>query len=192
MRRSPAVGQLVIVVFGSAFRDQDYSQEVGHELGVTNDHLPDPYSAGGAQMLDWFADLSRNRRKWVEATRANGFESGIIGTIVHKYADPTHFVYELLQNAEDQDATEVAFVVEEDRLTFHHNGLPFTRGDVESITGIGNSEKPKQANKIGRFGVGFKSVFQVTAQPVIDCTLDGKPFRFAIEDLVVSVRLSND
>jgi hypothetical protein len=143
-------------------------------------------------MSDWFTELSRNRRNWVEATRANRFETGIIGTIVHKYADPTHFVYELLQNAEDQEATEVEFIIEQERLTFRHNGQPFSRGDVESITGIGNSEKPKQANKIGRFGIGFKSVFQVTDRPIVECSLDGQFFRFAIEDLVIPVPLSAD
>ena len=143
-------------------------------------------------MLHWFEELSRNRRNWVDATRANQFESGIIGTIVHKYADPTHFIYELIQNAEDQEATEVEFVISQDNMTFCHNGQPFLREDVESITGIGNSEKPKEANKIGRFGIGFKSVFQVTARPTIACLLDGKPFRFAIEDLVVPVPLDID
>ena len=35
-------------------------------------------------------------------------------------------------------------------------------------------------------------MFQVTARPVVDCILDGEHFRFAIEDLVVPVRLNED
>src|SRR6185437_3302605 len=57
------------------------------------------------------------------------------------------------------------------------------------ITGIGNSDKPAQANKIGRFGIGFKSVFAVSNRPEVYTRLDGKPFAFAIEDLVVPVPL---
>src|SRR6516164_4420268 len=100
-------------------------------------------------MCTWFEELSRNRREWVNATRRNNFEAGIRGSTVDKYADPAHFLYELLQNAEDQEATWVRFVLEPDRLVFTHGGKPFCRRDVELITGIGNSDKPFQANKIG-------------------------------------------
>src|SRR6185437_2215283 len=132
-------------------------------------------------MPDWLAELSKNRRDWVTSTRLNNFEAGIRGSTVDKYADPAHFVFELLQNAEDQEATHVRFRLEADRLVFTHNGNAFTRDDVVSITGIGNSDKPAQANKIGRFGIGFKSVFAVSNRPEVYTRLDGKPFAFAIE-----------
>jgi hypothetical protein len=140
-------------------------------------------------MPDWLAELSKNRRNWVTSTRLNNFEAGIRGSTVDKYADPAHFVFELLQNAEDQEATHVRFRLEADRLVFTHNGDAFTRDDVVSITGIGNSDKPAQANKIGRFGIGFKSVFAVSNRPEVYTCLSGKPFAFAIEDLVVPVPL---
>ncbi len=141
-------------------------------------------------MPDWLAELSKNRRDWVTSTRLNKFEAGIRGSTVDKYADPAHFVFELLQNAEDQNATGVRFELEADRLVFTHDGDPFTRDNVESITGIGNSDKPAQANKIGRFGIGFKSVFAVSDRPEVYSRLDGEPFAFAIEDLVVPVPLA--
>jgi hypothetical protein len=143
-------------------------------------------------MCTWFEELSRNRREWVNATRRNNFEAGIRGSTVDKYADPAHFLYELLQNAEDQEATWVRFVLEPDRLVFTHGGKPFCRRDVELITGIGNSDKPFQANKIGRFGLGFKSVFAVSDRPEVYSWLDADPFAFAIEDLVVPVPLAPD
>jgi hypothetical protein len=141
--------------------------------------------------MTWFEELSRDRREWVASTRRNDFEAGIRGSTVDKYADPAHFVYELLQNAEDQEATWVRFQLEADRLVFTHNGQPFTSRDVKAITGIGNSDKLSQANKIGRFGLGFKSVFAVSNRPEIYTTLDGTPFAFAIEDLVMPVPLCN-
>lgn len=136
-------------------------------------------------MSDWFESLSTRRRKFVASMRENNFERGIHQSTVEKYADPAHFVYELLQNAEDQNATSAMFFLNRDGLIFVHDGKSFTEQDVENITGLGNSEKPQQANKIGRFGIGFKSVFAITNRPCIETRLNNSPFAFAIEDLVV-------
>lgn len=143
-------------------------------------------------MDNWFEELSLMRKEWVESTRKNKFDKGIRHSTVEKYPDPVHFIFELLQNAEDQGATEAQFELAADRLIFRHNGKPFTRADVENITGIGNSDKPQEANKIGRFGIGFKSVFAITDRPEIYTLLEGKPFAFAIEDLVVPVAVSGN
>ncbi len=140
-------------------------------------------------MDNWFEELSFIRKEWVEITRKNDFDEGIRHSTVEKYPDPVHFVYELLQNAEDQDATEANFELSADCLVFRHNGNPFTRIDVENITGIGNSAKPQEANKIGSFGIGFKSVFAITDRPEIYTVLEEKPFAFAIEDLVVPIAI---
>lgn len=143
----------------------------------------------------WFTELYNDRQSFVEISRKNDFEHGIWQSTVDKYAEPDHFVYELLQNAEDQEATEVTFELQKDRLIFCHNGDPsgignlFSRDDVRNITGIGNSNKPEQANKIGRFGIGFKSVFVITDRPEIYSRLENVPFAFAIENLVVPIAL---
>src|SRR5258708_4129073 len=140
-------------------------------------------------MDNWFEELSSMRKEWIEITRKNNFEKGIRHSTIEKYPDPVHFVYELLQNAEDQNSTETQFNLFYDYLDFRHNGNPFTKLDVEKITGIGNSDKPKEANMIGRFGIGFKSVFAITERPEIYTMLEEKPFAFAIEDLVVPVAI---
>lgn len=141
-------------------------------------------------MNNWFEELSAMRKEWVEITHKNNFDEGIRHSTVEKYPDPVHFVYELLQNAEDQGATEARFELSSHRLIFYHNGNPFTRVDVENITGIGNSDKTQEANKIGRFGIGFKSVFAITERPEVYTILDGKPFAFAIEELVTPIYIS--
>src|SRR5436305_2557200 len=143
-------------------------------------------------MDSWFEELFSMRKEWVEITRKNNFEKGIRHSTVEKYPDPVHFVYELLQNAEDQGATEAKFVLSADKLVFLHDGKPFTRADVENITGIGNSDKTQEANKIGRFGIGFKSVFAITDRPEIYTLLDDDSFAFAIEHLVVPVAISGN
>ncbi len=84
---------------------------------------------------------------------------------VSMYADTAHFVFEILQNADDAGATEVVFEVSDDRLIIEHNGNPFTRDDVKAISYFGKGKT--DITKIGHFGLGFKSVFAYTASPRI-------------------------
>ena len=88
-------------------------------------------------------------------------------TQVSMYSDPTHFVYELLQNADDYGATEVLFKLSEDDVVIEHNGEPFKEENVKAITYFGKSTSREDLVKTGRFGIGFKSVFAFTATPVI-------------------------
>lgn len=93
------------------------------------------------------------------------------------YSDRTHFVYELLQNAEDacerarkQGATKgfsVRFELYPDRLEARHNGIPFDDKDVTGICGIVEATKDKDIPQIGKFGIGFKSVYAYSASPEI-------------------------
>ena len=95
---------------------------------------------------------------------------GIRAGIVEKYSEKAHFVYELLQNADDVGASKVRFLLRKNGLYFSHNGTQhFTVtapddvkqiGHINAITAIGDSSK-KDANeaKIGKFGIGFKAVF---------------------------------
>ena len=74
------------------------------------------------------------------------------------YKNRGHFIYELLQNAEDEKATKVCFKLFDDRLEFHHNGNLFNKKDVVDICRIGKGTKRKDFNKNGKFGLGFKSI----------------------------------
>ncbi len=127
-------------------------------------------------------ELKRERLEWVEASRKNGFEEGIGRLLTDLYPDNAHFIYELLQNAEDAQATEVRFILQEERVEFEHNGdRLFSIEDVEAITGLGISTKKDDPTNIGKFGVGFKAVFAYTATPEIR----SGEFHFRIRDLVV-------
>ena len=88
-------------------------------------------------------------------------------TQVSMYSDPTHFVYEILQNADDYGATEVLFKLSKDNIVIEHNGVPFKEKNVEAITYFGKSTSREDLVKTGRFGIGFKSVFAFTATPII-------------------------
>jgi hypothetical protein len=77
---------------------------------------------------------------------------------VKMYPEKTHFIYELLQNAEDAGAGVVGFVQYADRLEMYHDGKPFTESNVQSLCDAAHSDK---SGKIGKFGIGFKSVFTI-------------------------------
>jgi hypothetical protein len=127
-------------------------------------------------------ELRQKRLNWVKSNQENGFDEGINRLLTELYPDNAHFIYELLQNAEDPQATEVHFKLTESSVEFTHNGKRlFTYKDVESITSIGNSTKRDDATSIGKFGVGFKAVFAYTNIPEIH----SGDFHFRIRDLVV-------
>lgn len=143
-----------------------------------------------------FDELHTARVKANEVFNQRAFK-GIKPNVVDKYAETAHFVYELLQNADDANASEVTIILRKDRLLFKHNGTKHFDitseadervGDINSITGIGNSSKENTQNKIGKFGVGFKAVFQYTDTPEIY----DDPFRFKIEDLIVPTLIEDD
>lgn len=133
----------------------------------------------------WLDALRARRERWVMANLENDFERGIWNATVEKYPDPSHFIFELLQNAEDAGASLVRFRLNADRIKFEHNGRPFDRADIEGITGIGNTTKIDDGHKIGCFGIGFKAVYVVTDRPEVHSRIEGQPFAFAIEKLVV-------
>lgn len=126
--------------------------------------------------------LKQKRLKWVEANHENDFDEGINRLLTELYPSNAHFIYELLQNAEDPQATEVSFNLTDSAVEFKHNGERlFKLKDVESITSIGNSTKRDDETSIGKFGVGFKAVFAYTNSPEIH----SGDFHFRIHDLVV-------
>lgn len=125
--------------------------------------------------------LHERRLRFIEASKENDFEKGIRNLLSELYPDRAHFIYELLQNAEDAKATEVIFQLTPAHLTLKHNGTRvFDEKDVEGITGIGtNIQKRDDVNAIGKFGVGFKAVFAYTETPRIY----SRDFSFEIKDL---------
>ncbi len=95
--------------------------------------------------------------------------------LTDRYDDRTHFIYELLQNAEDAlrrrtgspPSRSVRFALSEHALRISHHGKPFDRGDVEGVCGIALGTKQEDVTQIGRFGIGFKSVYGFTDRPEI-------------------------
>lgn len=106
--------------------------------------------------------------------------------LADRYGDRTHFIFELLQNAEDALARRAAwtgsrrvkFELSANGLRVSHFGAPFNTNDVRGICGIAKSTKSLTA--IGRFGIGFKSVYAFTERPEVHSGGED----FAIENFV--------
>ena len=105
------------------------------------------------------------------------------------YADRTHFIFEMLQNAEDAIARRgeswngprhVSFLLDSEQLRVEHFGDPFDENDVRGICSINRSTKKDSLTEIGRFGIGFKSVYAFTTRPEIHSGGE----HFAIENYV--------
>ena len=77
----------------------------------------------------------------------------------------TRYIYELLQNAEDAEATEFKIYISKERVKIVHDGKPFTKDDVRNICYAVSKKDPNET--IGYLGVGFRSVFTVTDKPEI-------------------------
>ena len=113
--------------------------------------------------------------------------------LANRYADRTHFIYELLQNTEDalakrkvcpgKPTRSIRFHLSQHELRVRHFGEPFDEPDVRGICGI--AESTKDITQIGRFGIGFKSVYAFTDRPEIHSGAED----FAIESFVRPVAL---
>ena len=125
--------------------------------------------------------VEKVRRDRVDLARVLKRHRGIRRIVEGLYPDSAHFIYELLQNAEDTGANEAYFDLSKGSLVFEHDGRPFDRRDIEAITDIGEGAKSTDDDKIGRFGVGFKAVFAYTETPHIW----SPTYSFKITDLVL-------
>lgn len=150
----------------------------GGEIMDINSYIEDLPSVEAAS-FDEYAKLMQ--LYILTAKKSDSFE-GTKRLLTELYPDNAHFIYELLQNAEDAGAEYAKFEVSKDKLIFRHNGSKiFTLDDVKGITNIGNSTKKEDFTKVGKFGVGFKSVFAFTDTPRIY----SKKFNFEIQDMLL-------
>ncbi|KAM3381544.1 hypothetical protein P3S68_007117 [Capsicum galapagoense] len=111
------------------------------------------------------------------------------------YAKDVHFLMELIQNAEDNEyengvEPSLEFVITSKDITetgalatllIFNNEKGFSRRNIESICSVGRSTKKgnRKRGYIGEKGIGFKSVFLITARPYIFS--NGYQIRFSEE-----------
>ena len=96
-----------------------------------------------------------------------GWDTAVLELLGQLYSERTHFIFELIQNAEDAGATALTFALFADRLEVRHDGRDFTVADVRAICGVGQGTKADDLTQIGQFGIGFKAVYAYTDSPRI-------------------------
>uniref|UniRef100_A0A8C6U9Z0 Sacsin molecular chaperone n=1 Tax=Neogobius melanostomus TaxID=47308 RepID=A0A8C6U9Z0_9GOBI len=104
--------------------------------------------------------------------------------ILRRYPEGGQILKELIQNAEDAGATEVRFMYDETEYgveslwspamaqhqgtaLYVYNDAVFTGEDWNGIQEIARSRKREDPLKVGRFGIGFNSVYHITDVPSI-------------------------
>jgi sacsin len=102
--------------------------------------------------------------------------------LVRSYPKGLGVLKEFIQNADDAEADEIVFVIDEqeydtaglpDTMEWLHtspallvyNSKPFSDSDLEGIQRIGESGKSESVGKTGRFGLGFNACYNVTDVP---------------------------
>ena len=130
-------------------------------------------------------EINKIRKDREGVVNSNTF-AGIKALVSELYSDDAHFIYELLQNAEDAFAQKVIFELYPDKLVFKHNGTKqFDIHDIDSITSISSSTKKDNYIQAGKFGIGFKSVYSFTDTPRIYCdTVSFKIISMMIPELI--------
>ena len=98
-------------------------------------------------------------------------EAGPVAEMVRQFADPHAFVRELVQNSIDAGATTIVVRVERAggsvTTTVQDDGAGMDRTIIEGpLLTLFNSSKEGDSSKIGKYGVGFVSVFAVDPEVV--------------------------
>jgi hypothetical protein len=109
-----------------------------------------------------------------------GYASSIKTLADDLNSEKAHFIFELIQNAEDNDYADgitptLRFRVNEIEiegkrqiaLIVENNETGFQEKHVDAICKVGHSTKSKSQGYIGEKGIGFKSVFRITSCPYI-------------------------
>ncbi|KAG7391584.1 hypothetical protein PHYBOEH_006646 [Phytophthora boehmeriae] len=91
------------------------------------------------------------------------------------YSESTHFVLELLQNADDNAYDDNVVprgeftLTEKQDIVFYNNERGFSPANIQAICDVGASTKgaADSETSIGKKGIGFKSVFKVSDNPQV-------------------------
>lgn len=108
-------------------------------------------------------------------------EPGLVDEMVRQFADPHAFLRELVQNGIDAGAKKLIVTVDRDgdgvvRTSVEDDGTGMTRAIIQGpLLTLFQSSKESDPTKIGKYGVGFLSVFATKPERVEVRTRTGAP-----------------
>jgi hypothetical protein len=107
-----------------------------------------------------------------------------LDSLVHQFSDPWSFLRELIQNAIDADSPEIDVCIEHEQpdllvIEVRDAGSGMDRQIIDTrLTRLFSSSKDGDYTKIGRFGIGFVSVFALDPEVVcLDTGRNGEYWR---------------
>ncbi len=98
-------------------------------------------------------------RRW-EQLEADPELAGPWHQLFKQVQSPRHVLSELLQNADDAEASTASARVVDDEFIFEHDGIDFEEAHFASLCKFGYSNK-RNLHTIGFRGIGFKSTFSL-------------------------------
>ncbi|CDY18734.1 BnaC08g08820D [Brassica napus] len=101
------------------------------------------------------------------------------------YSQDSHFILELVQNADDNKYPEhveptLTFILQKTGIVVLNNECGFMPENIQALCDVGRSTKKGSGGYIGKKGIGFKSVFRVSDAPEIHS--NGFHFKFDISE----------
>ena len=141
----------------------NYSNEVASYLSNLNLKRED---------ADKFIEILEQQRKSINGIAKDIICGSIKNLASNLYSSSTHYLHEILQNFEDAhyDHTHhkplVKIYFDRSCIIFANNEIGFTPNDVNSLCSLSVSQKLLNTH-IGNKGIGFKSSFLCTNNPII-------------------------
>ncbi|KAJ5655957.1 hypothetical protein N7507_007907 [Penicillium longicatenatum] len=139
---------------------------------------------GGLPEEDWARMSEKGKRSYINLQVLAG--NGIIHVAKDLYDADARFIFELIQNADDNEYNtanhrkQVKFLhfrLFHDRILVESNEDGFTEQDLRAICSIHQSTKRQAGGYVGHKGIGFKSVFKVAHKVHVQ----SGPFCFSLE-----------
>lgn len=107
-----------------------------------------------------------------------------LNKLVRDYSLGVGLFKEFIQNADDAEATEIRFILDQttqSRRNFHNpkfanlagpallvwNNATFKGQDIKNIQSLGDSEKVLRPASTGKFGLGFNTCYNITDYPLL-------------------------
>lgn len=154
----------------SMTKDYKRSKDNPYELVITDSILGKPKQ----ELVDRIKQSRKNTRSYAKEHIEKRFRrldnpdsNKMIANLMREigkgmYSSKQRMIFELLQNADDAPGREkVEFHIDtkDDYLFVMHDGVEFSKEDVDAITSAAESTKRADKKKTGYKGIGFKSVF---------------------------------
>ncbi|CAC5407078.1 unnamed protein product [Mytilus coruscus] len=161
---------------------KDSADDDGDDIYYVHHDIPmDTAAKLGVPSL---TDRLLQNTEWLEEWGQHEQLTTRLKTLLKEYKDGFSVFKELIQNADDAGATKVCFLYDERQnknartrlidkgmsecqgpALWSFNDAQFSKDDLENITKLNGATKELDTAKIGRFGLGFCSVYNLTDVP---------------------------